>query len=104
MIQVNYRADGIIGIYREGMREVKKIPKKIIQQNLETTKFESKEIQQELKYFNGVLPMIRTIELGNRKQKRVDLYITIASFGRKMPEISILENYPLYNMLKKLIE
>ena len=112
MIQVNYRADGIIGIYREGMREVKKIPKKIIQQKLENEskefqkelKFESKELQQELKIFSGILPMISTIGLGSRKQKKMDLYMTMTSFGRKTPEISILNNYLLYNMLKELME
>lgn len=123
MIQVNWRVEGMIGIYKEGMHEVKKIPKKIIQQKLENEskefqkklefeskefqkelKFESKELQQELKIFSGILPMISTIGLGSRKQKKMDLYMTMTSFGRKTPEISILNNYLLYNMLKELIE
>lgn len=105
MIRVNNcRADGTICIYRKGMYELKKIEKNIIKKKLETLNFESKEFQQELKFFYGVLPMIRTIGLGSRKQKQVDLYIEFNSFGRKTPEISILENYPLYNMLKSLIE
>ena len=104
MIQVNCRVEGMIGIYKEGMHEVKKISKEIIQQNLEKLEFESKEFQQELKFFGGILPMVKTIGLGSRKQKKVDLYTTITSFGKKKPEISILDNYRLYNMLKQLIE
>ena len=102
MIQVNDRADGIIGIYREGMQETKKIPKNAIRQKLEALEFENKELQEELKYFNAFLPMIKIIRLGNRKEKKVELYKDAISFGRKEPDIKITGNYPLYDMLKSL--
>ena len=104
MLQVNVRLIGTIGIYCEGMNEVKKISKILVKKNLEKVEFENKEIQQELKYLSGLLPVIKTIGLSSRKEKRVDLYMATTSFGAKKPEFSIMGNYPLYNMLKKLIE
>lgn len=105
MIQVNIKAVGLVGIYRyNDEREVRKFKKEDILEKLEKLEFTNKEIQQELKAFKGHLLMVRTIGLGSRKDNRVDLYIQPTSFGRKRPEISILGNYPLYNMLKKFIE
>ena len=104
MIRVNVELTGTIGIYCEGMNEVKKTSKILVQKSLEKVEFENKEIQQELKYFNGLLPVIKTIGLSSRKEKRVDLYMATTSFGAKKPEISITGNDQLYNMMKELIE
>ena len=104
MIRVNVELTGTIGIYCEGMNEVKKISKILVKKNLEKVEFENKEIQQELKYLSGLLPVIKTIGLSSRKEKRVDLYMATTSFGAKKPEFTIMGNYPLYNMLKELIE
>lgn len=105
MIQVNIKAVGMVGIYRySDEREVRKFEKEDILKKLEKLEFTNKEIQQELRDFKGHLLMVRTIGLGSRKDNRVDLYMQPTSFGRKRPEISILGNYPLYNMLKEFIE
>ena len=102
MIQVNCRVEGMIGIHKEGMKEVKTVSKKIIQQKLEAMKFENKELQEDLKYFTAFLPMIKIIRLENRKEKNIELYKDAISFGRKQPDITITGNYPLYNMLKSV--
>ena len=104
MIRVNVELTGTIGIYCEGMNEVKKTSKILVQKSLEKVEFENKEIQQELKYFNGLVPVIKTIGLSTPKEKTVDLYMASTSFGAKKPEISITGNYQLYNMMKELIE
>ena len=105
MIQVNITVTGMVKIHRyndeRGLRQFKK---EDIQRELEKLEFENKEIQRELKEFNRYLLMVKTIGLGSRKDYRVDLYMDVISFGRQKPEISILGNYPLYNMLKKFIE
>lgn len=107
MMEVNFeifRGDGMIRIYREGMQETKKIPQDAIQQKSKTLKFEDKDQEEERNYFNTYLPMMKIIRLGNRKEKKVEVYMNTISFGRKEPNIRITENYPLYNMLKKFIE
>ena len=104
MIQVNVRVIGTVGVYKEGMEQVKKIGKTVIQQKVEELHFENKEGQQELKIFIGLLPVVKTIGLSSNKEQRVDIYIASTSFGRKRPEINITKNYPLYKALKKLIE
>ncbi len=104
MIQVNSRAIGLVRLYKEGMSEVKKVEKEQIQKKVEEIQVENKEMQLELTLFIALLPTVKTLGLGNRKEKRVDIYIDSTSFGRKKPEYIIAGNYPLYNMLKKLIE
>ena len=99
-----FRGDGMIRIYREGMQETKKISQDAIQQKSKTLKFEDKDQEEERNYFNTYLPMMKIIRLGNRKEKKVEVYMNTISFGRKEPNIRITENYPLYNMLKKFIE
>ena len=42
--------------------------------------------------------------LSCRKDKTIGLYKSLTSFGAKKPECYITEDYPLYNMLKKLVE
>ena len=107
VMEVNFeifRGDGMIRIYREGMQATKKIPQDSIQQKSEMLKFEDKDQEEEWNYFNTYLPMMKIIRLGNRKEKKVEVYMNAISFGRKEPNIRITENYPLYNMLKKFIE
>ena len=106
MIQVdeNIRLKGVVGIYKVGMEQVKKIDKILVKQNVEKLHFESKERQQELKIFIGLLPVIKTLGLGTNKEPKVDIYLDATSFGRKKPEIRITENSSLYRALKRLIE
>ena len=105
MIQVNIKVTGMVKIHRyNDDRELRSFRKEDIQNKLESLEFESKEIQKELSEFNRILLMVKTIGLGSRKVRRVDVYLDGMSFGRKKPEITIMGNYPLYNMLKKFIE
>lgn len=104
MLQVNVRVTGTVGIYCQGMEEVKKISKDYIKERLEKVQFQNKECQRDIEKLNLLFPFVKVIGLSCRKEKTIGLYTSSASFGTKKPEIIITGNYPLYNMLKKLIE
>lgn len=104
MIRVNIRATGQIGIYCKGMQEIKKIPKECVQQELERMQFDNKECQRDIEKLNTLIAFVHVIGLTSKKEKEIGIYVSPTSFGRKRPEITITGNYPLYNMLRKLIE
>lgn len=104
MFQVNVRTVGTVRIFCKGKEKIKIISKEDIQKELEKVQFQNKECQRDIEKLNLVFPFIEVISLSCRKDKIIGLYKSLTSFGEKKPEIIITGNYPLYNMLKKLIE
>ena len=104
MFQENVRATGEVRIYCKGMEKIRKISKEYIQEKLEKLEIQNKECQRDIEKLNLIFPFIEVIVLSCRKDKTIELYKSLTSFGAKKPEISITGNYQLYNMMKKLIE
>ncbi len=101
MFQLKLEVTGEIGLYREGMREIKKIPRKEIKEKIEMLEFSNKEFQEDVEKMMCFIPIGRTITL---KEKEIELYISASSFGSKQPYAVITGNYPLYNMLRKMMK
>ena len=105
MIEANIKVEGTVTIcYYAGNQTLRKVEKRKIKDKLEQLEFTSKEIQRELNEFGRYLLMVKTIGLGSRKKGQIDLYLELFSFGKKKPEFTITENFPLYKMLKEFIK
>ena len=101
MFQLKLEVTGEIGLYREGMREIKKIPRKEMKEKIEMLEFSNKEFQEDVEKMMCFIPIGRTITL---KEKEIELYISASGFGSKRPYAVITGNYPLHNMLKKMMK
>ena len=106
MVKFNFerKLTGEMGIYREENKKFKKIPKTLLRKKIEEMEFENREIQDDLKVVNGLLVDINNIILGSNREKEIRVFLDPINYGAKIPTFIITENYPLYNLLKKLTQ